>query len=81
MTESVVCPMCPKCHFGRLIVRKATFTSTFEGQLLVAPGISALVCDVCGETIMDQEMLHRLSGLLANERPRPLDVSSAQPST
>ena len=81
MTEHVVFHACPKCHFGRLVARKATFTSTFEGQLLVAPNVSALVCDVCGETIMDQEMLHRLSGLLANEKPRSRDMSSTQPTS
>ena len=81
MTESDVYPACPKCHFGKLVARKATFTSMFEGQLLVAPNVSALVCDVCGETIMDQEVFHRLSGLLANERPRSPDIPSTRPST
>jgi YgiT-type zinc finger domain-containing protein len=78
MTKGVAHSMCPKCHFGKLIMRQTTFASMFEGQLLVVPNTLVLVCDVCGETIVDQEMLHRLSGLLANERPISRDIPSTQ---
>lgn len=62
-------PICPICHFGRLGERKITYTQVFEGKLVVIPNVSALVCDVCGERIVDDEVMTRLSGLLSQGRP------------
>ena len=61
-------PICPVCHFGKLSQNKITHTQIFEGQLIVIPHGPALVCDVCGETILDNQVLTRLSGLLGQER-------------
>jgi YgiT-type zinc finger domain-containing protein len=62
-------PMCPVCHVGKLHERKTTFTQVFEGQVIVMPNVTALVCDVCGERTMDQDTMLSLSGLLGFERP------------
>ena len=67
--------ICPVCHVGKLQDRKVTHTQVFEGQLVVIPNVSALVCDVCGEKIIDDEVLSRLSGLLGQDR------RSAYPNT
>lgn len=61
--------MCPVCHVGKLREIKTTFTQVFEGQVIVMPNVSALVCDVCGERTMDHHTLLNLSGLLGIERP------------
>jgi YgiT-type zinc finger domain-containing protein len=57
------------CHVGKLREKKTTFTQVFDGQVIVMPNVSALVCDVCGERTMDQDTLLSLSGLLGIERP------------
>lgn len=61
-------PICPTCHFGKLRARKITYAQIYEGQLIVIPNVSALVCDVCDEKILDNEVLTRLSGLLGQDR-------------
>jgi YgiT-type zinc finger domain-containing protein len=61
--------MCPVCHVGKLREKKTTFTQVFDGQVIVMPNVSALVCDVCGERTMDPVTLLSLSGLLGLERP------------
>jgi YgiT-type zinc finger domain-containing protein len=61
--------MCPLCHVGKLREKKTTFTQVFDGQVIVTPNVSALVCDVCGERTMDHNTLLSLSGLLGVERP------------
>ena len=60
--------MCPICHVGKLREKKTTFTQVFDGQVIVMPNVSALVCDVCGERTMDHNTLLSLSGLLGIER-------------
>jgi YgiT-type zinc finger domain-containing protein len=60
--------LCPVCHFGRLKAQKITYTEVFEGEFIVIPNVAALVCDVCGEKVFDNDTLTRLSGLLGQER-------------
>jgi YgiT-type zinc finger domain-containing protein len=69
---------CPTCHVGRLHVRKVTYTQVFDGHLVVIANASALVCDICGERVFDNDMLSWLSGLLGPDQghtrqvPRPV---------
>jgi YgiT-type zinc finger domain-containing protein len=79
MTADAFHFMCPVCHLGRLQTRKITFTSAFQGRWLAVPNVSALVCDVCGEMIIDQEMIRLLSGLLKTERPVRYNVPPKRP--
>lgn len=81
MTENNLQPICPVCHVGKLKKRQITFTNKFEGQLLVVPNVSALICDVCGETVIDQEILRHLSGLLDTQNPIRPGMLSKHPST
>jgi len=57
-------PLCPACHVGKLHVQKVTYSQVYEEQLIVVPNVSALVCDICGERVVDSQVLSRLSGLL-----------------
>jgi YgiT-type zinc finger domain-containing protein len=59
---------CPICHVGKLQERHVTHSQIFEGQLVVINHVPAMVCDVCGERILDSDVLARLSGLLGTER-------------
>jgi YgiT-type zinc finger domain-containing protein len=59
---------CPICHVGRLQERRVTHSQVFEGQLVVINHVPAMVCDVCGERILDSDVLARLSGLLGTEQ-------------
>jgi YgiT-type zinc finger domain-containing protein len=65
---------CPICHVGKLQERRVTHSQVFEGQLVVINHVPAMVCDVCGERILDSDVLARLSGLLGTEQQdrRPL---------
>ncbi|MBL7201902.1 MAG: type II toxin-antitoxin system MqsA family antitoxin [Anaerolineae bacterium] len=63
--ENLICPI---CHYGKLCERLITHSQIFEGQLIVTPKVPALVCDVCGEKILDDEVLTRLSGLLGQSK-------------
>lgn len=60
---------CPICHVGKLQLKKAIYSQVFQDRLIVVPNVSALVCDVCGERMLDNQILSRLSGLLAPGRP------------
>jgi YgiT-type zinc finger domain-containing protein len=61
--------ICPVCHYGKLQKRKVTHTQIFEGQLIAISNVPALVCDVCAERILDDQVLIRLFGLLGpNQR-------------
>jgi YgiT-type zinc finger domain-containing protein len=71
-------PICPICHFGKLGERQVTHTQIFEGQLIVIPNVPALVCDVCGEKILDDEVLTRLSGLLGQGKGNARDATQRQ---
>ena len=79
MTANAFHSICSVCHVGRLQARKITFTSAFQGQWLAVPNVSALVCDVCGETVIDQEMMRLLSELLETGRPRKHSISAKRP--
>ncbi len=80
-TQDTIQLMCPNCHLGRLRHRKMTFASTFQGDLLVVPNTTALICDVCGETVVDPEMLTRLSGLLSTGKPMRGVIAPRRPHT
>ena len=67
---------CPVCHIGRLQTQKIVYTQVFEGQFIVIPNVSALVCDVCGEKLFDDQVLRRLSGLLGSNRQATPHVPS-----
>ena len=71
--------ICSVCHIGRLQTRKITLTSAFQGKWFAVPNVSALVCDICGETVIDQEMIRLLSGLLEAGRPRKHDIPPKRP--
>ena len=56
--------LCPTCHIGKLDVQTVTYTQVLGEHLIVIPNTPALVCDLCGERVLDNEVLSRLSGLL-----------------
>ena len=57
-------PLCSTCHIGKLRVQTVTYTQVIGGHLIVIPNTPAMVCDICGERLLDNEVLSRLSGLL-----------------
>jgi YgiT-type zinc finger domain-containing protein len=59
---------CPICHVGRLQEREVKYSQVFEGQMVVIDHVPAMVCDVCGERILDSDVLARLSGLLGTDQ-------------
>ena len=63
-------PLCPNCHLGLLRTRKVTHAQAINGRLVVISNVPATICDMCGERILDGDVLYRLSGLLAPDRRR-----------
>ena len=56
--------LCPTCHIGKLRTQTVTYSQVLAGRLIVIPNTPAMVCDICGERVLDNDVLTRLSGLL-----------------
>ena len=56
--------ICPVCHVGRIVARRTAHTEWRDGELIVVPGITADICDFCGETAFHDDQLWRLDQLL-----------------
>ena len=39
---------CPQCRVGKLNIRKITFFTWVDGDLITVPSFPVWVCDVCG---------------------------------
>jgi YgiT-type zinc finger domain-containing protein len=63
-------PLCPNCHLGRLRTRTVTHAQAINGRLIVISNVPATICDICGERVLDGDILYRLSGLLAPTKHR-----------
>jgi YgiT-type zinc finger domain-containing protein len=70
--------ICPVCHVGKLRERTLNYTQVYDGQFIVIPNVHALVCDVCGEKVLDHTMLGRLYGLLGIDRRDLQNAGSRQ---
>ena len=60
--------LCSTCHIGKLSVQTVTYTQVLGEHLIAIPNTPALVCDLCGERVLDNDVLSRLSGLLGPGR-------------
>jgi len=69
--------LCPSCRIGRLGRRSMAYLEWHGRYLLVANRMPALVCDVCGERIYDDEAIETLQRLLWS---KPLSTSAAIPN-
>ena len=61
--------ICPSCHIGRLQRRIMVYLQWHENTLLIANRMPAVVCDVCGERIYDQDAVESLQQLLWSYPP------------
>ena len=61
-------PLCPNCHLGKLQTRLVTHAQAINGHLVVISNVPATICDMCGERVLDGDVLYRLSGLLDPDR-------------
>jgi len=61
---------CPVCGNGRLVDGTTTFTADVDGTLLVVRNVPALVCDVCGEAYIDDEIAEELEASVADARTK-----------
>lgn len=68
--------LCPSCRIGRLGRRSMAYLEWHGRYLLVANRMPALVCDVCGERIYDDEAIETLQRLLwSKPLNRPAAIS------
>lgn len=61
---------CPVCGNGQLADGTTTFTADVDGTLLVVRNVPALVCDVCGEPFIDDEVAEELEASVADARTK-----------
>ncbi len=74
--------ICQTCHVGQLQARLTTYAAwhlitdrdgTTQRAFIVAPGIPAWKCSVCGTRLFDREAIERVVMLVGP----PLELSSA----
>ena len=58
---------CPVCHIGILHLRRVTYVSWSQKQLVLLPNVAVWACDVCGEATYDPEIVGWVSMLLGIE--------------
>jgi YgiT-type zinc finger domain-containing protein len=54
---------CAVCG-GELRHTTTTYTQEYEGQLIVVENVPAWVCDQCGETYFDPDVVERVQALI-----------------
>jgi YgiT-type zinc finger domain-containing protein len=62
---------CEVCHVGVMRLRRTTYTSWLDSQLIILPDVSVWVCDVCGEFVYETDAIARTEALLGVERVSP----------
>jgi hypothetical protein len=56
--------ICSHCHVGSPKMRAGTWARLIGAQLVVLPGITTAVCDVCGWVEYDPVIVRQLDALL-----------------
>jgi len=54
---------CNVCH-GRLEHKLVNYTQWYEGRLIVIENVPAWVCEQCGETYYDPDVVERIQNLI-----------------
>lgn len=56
--------LCPRCHTGKLEMKKVIYVQWQDPNLVIVDRIPAMVCDNCGEKTYDLQALENLQQLL-----------------
>jgi YgiT-type zinc finger domain-containing protein len=56
--------VCPACHTGRLQRRSIAYVEWYDKKLLIVDRMPAIVCDICGERVYDNDAMEHLQRLL-----------------
>jgi len=59
---------------GEYQPQKIAYLLEHEGEIVVFRDVPALVCDVCGDTLLDSEVVEKLSRLL-KEKKEPVGTA------
>ncbi len=59
--------LCMECQTGILKLRKLTYFTWLNDELITVPNFPAWVCDVCGRREYDSQAIIRLNTLLSPE--------------
>lgn len=62
--------ICEACGIGRFHQVNTPYLCWLEEQIVVVPDAPAMICDVCGEAIYDEDFVQALQLLLDEGRPR-----------
>lgn len=61
--------ICNVCH-GHVKHTTTTYTQEYEGRLIIVENVPAWVCEQCGETYFDPEVVERIQNLIwSNTEP------------
>lgn len=61
---------CPICGAGSLRAGSTVFAADVDGTLVVVRDVPASVCDVCGETYIDESVSNELEATISDSRGR-----------
>jgi YgiT-type zinc finger domain-containing protein len=59
--------LCPECHAGILLLRRITYFTWLNEELITVPNFPAWICDVCGRREYDGRTILWLNTLLNHE--------------
>lgn len=60
-----------KCNIcqGKLEQQITTYTQWYQGQLIVIENVPAWVCEQCGETYYDPDVVERIQSTIWSDQP------------
>ncbi len=72
--ESQICPICG----GAFKKGTTTFTVDYQSGVVVVRNVSALVCDQCGETWIDDETAGKLEAIVNKAKKENNEIQVVQ---
>lgn len=61
---------CTLCH-GRMAAKTITYSQFFEGQFILVENVPAWVCEQCGDTLFEPDVVEKLQNYIWSH-PEPV---------
>lgn len=70
---------CTDCHVGVLHLRRVTYLTRLDDELITVQNFPAWICDVCGKRDYDQQSIHWLDIMLDPNAGKPTQTKRRTP--